>query len=814
MRAPWKKLASAVTLAASSACVTLLQVGCESDVERADTQVEYALAQATENKADPEAELKAAQDAVNVQNASSHAKVAANVRLAGIETARAQRLMREIEREETGIALLIAEINAATGRIRSNNTMALGFTEHNPEKLTETLESTRNAAAGEGGKPPVWYKHESGPVQALSGARKTVADLQGQIAKLDAAVADMTAQRTKALSEADRLERASEQASGKQSVDLFVQAAGQRKIATDMTAKMADTQADLEPLRTDLERAQATERLLVAAVKQFDASLQATQKQWQDVQARIDTLRASSKALLLGGPRPTTGVGESPAAPGDAPGGDGTTPPVEQGADAPQPEARSSGSLQGASGNDRIQLAQNTAPGAAPGATDPAGIGAGGAAPGGADAGGGAAPGDRRPATGKPSAELTAASVAQKAALLKKAVDATEAKRKEAERLLQEAVKHYATAQAEAEKISRDLTSRVSNQSNAGLPERRAWEGMLDLYEPGLFRVRQAALQLMIGSLNRDRAALLAARSEMIKSLGAAVNEANQIKGAAEDDAGQLTPPPVLKQLSDGADPAAARKEAAAAYDAADKLIKDVTDGPQNRDSAQRAAQAAKVLTLVSAYGRSQLVGEQNPADGQRALDELRRSTARPDSVIPIAELPAYLQEALAVRPAGAGATPAVPGTTPGTPPGTTPPGTTPPEATPPGTTPAPGDTTTTPPAAEPPGAPGAAQPDAGTTPPDATGTPGTAAPGTGAPGATTPGAGTPDAGAAPGTAAPDAAGTPDATGTPAGTGTPDPGGAAPAGTTPPAQYRPRIDCFGRRRGREPGSRPRRRRLL
>jgi hypothetical protein len=214
------------------------------------------------------------------------------------------------------------------------------------------------------------------------------------------------------------------------------------------------------------------------------------------------------------------------------------------------------------------------------------------------------------------------------------------------------------------------------------------------------------AVQLMLGGLRRDRAALLAARGNAAKNL-APVLQANKIP-----------PPPELAEQNVESQVAAARDAAKQAYDEADKLLTDVVE-TKSGDAMTRAARAGHTLRLAGLYARAQLAAGTSPQEAQQWIAKAKQLATQAEGDLPAANaLPAFIQDVLELRPATLTTGPAGRTvTTPKTPAPTIP--------TPAPTTPTPAPTTPAPAPTTPAPAPGTVAPAPGTeTPAPGTETP------------------------------------------------------------------------------------------
>jgi hypothetical protein len=299
-----------------------------------------------------------------------------------------------------------------------------------------------------------------------------------------------------------------------------------------------------------------------------------------------------------------------------------------------------------------------------------------------------------RPAGG--GAPPQAPSIAGKLTQLNALVAEIEGRRTEAETLLKSALDHTKQAGDVAAGLVRELSSRISSGNNAQRPERKAWEQMVALNNPSRFKLKQATLDIVLAGLYRSRAADLALRGNMAQVLADALKPA------------ELPLPQSAGGPNQATEADTTRKASLDAYAEAEQLLKDVIEAPKSNDMTGDAAKAGHLMQLVRIYSQAQA----DPQNGASLLASAKAVAAQGEQVqLPTAALPAFVLDALELRPQ--------PTTGPATRPGTAAPGTAAPGTAAPGTA-APGTAT-----------PGTAAPDASTpTPPAGTGTPETPPPG------------------------------------------------------------------------------------
>lgn len=553
-----------IVLAVCCLGLPLSQGGCEGDADTGDREVREHLSDGAEKTEPgvtaapsvPEGYKKAAA----VTSASPATKVEALIRLADAERDRAVALLLEADRLDVELHRLVGAINRQSARIQANNTLAAGLSKLEPKAQQQAIQAQRSAAQGE--KNPVWIEHETGAITGLKGLQEQIAQLQDQIGQLEEQSKGLATQRSKMIADAEQLEKQSEQAQGQQSADLYNQSVDSRKQAADLGVQVEALEAKLSPLRQDLERTQANQQAIAKTVETFGGQLQATQENWQKIQAQIAELQNLNKRIL--------GSGEE-AAP--------TAAPAQ-----PQPES---------------------------------GIAS------------------RPPGAGSPP---LATSIAGKLRQANDLVAQIESRRTEAEALLKSAIEHVKGAAAAGESLSSEVGAQLNNSSNAQRPERKAWQELQELHAPSRFKLKQATLDIILAGLHRSRAADLALRSNMVQVLTAALQPAQL---AVPQDAGG-------KDLATEAE--SARQASLAQYGEADTLLKEVVESSAGSgDLARDAARAGHLMQLVRLYSQAQV----DPQTAQGLAANAKSIAAQGEQVqLPPDSLPAFLQDALELRPA------------------------------------------------------------------------------------------------------------------------------------------------------------------
>ena len=558
------------------ACLSLAgpQVGCDRDEGDASVrQLTDEAAQSTETAVKSAPTVPAAlEKAVGVQNASPTVKIDALAQLAEAKIERAVGLFNDIDRSEVEVLRLIAEVNRLGARIQSNNTLVAGLSALNPQKTTQAIEGHRGAL--QGGEKEVWVEHDSGSIPALKAVEARITELQGQIGKLEQQSKDLAKQRTQLIGEAEKLERQSEEARGRQSVELYNKSSEARKRAADLGVQVEVLGSKLTPLRQDLQRAQENQKILAKAAESFGQQLKSTEANWAAIQKQMADVQALSKQIL--GPDP-----KEPAAP--------PPPPQAQPEDA---------------GDDAAEDAPAKQP--KPAAKPP------------------------------PGGLVNATTIVGKMRFLQSYLGQIQQQRAEAEKLLSEALGHYQAAGSTAQQLNSQLQQKVSAAQGRNMPERGAWQSLMELNNDARFKVKQSAIQLLLAGLHRNRAAELTLRHNMLQTLHPILKQA------------QLALPAEVNEQGLDAQANEARTASTKLYDEANEVLTGVVEGPKGNESMTEAARQAQVLRLVGMYGRSQLLGATEP-DKAAALLKEARTVARDGDPSPNA-LPGFVQDILELR--------------------------------------------------------------------------------------------------------------------------------------------------------------------
>ena len=274
--------------------------------------------------------------------------------------------------------------------------------------------------------------------------------------------------------------------------------------------------------------------------------------------------------------------------------------------------------------------------------------------------------------------------------------------------LLNSATKHYDQALGIANTLTKTLTALSTGSDAAKLPERRAWQDLIALNGPAVFKLRQAEVQGILARLYSDQFAELSQRNRVAAQVTGALKQAGvappQSGGTAliadapvsddlvkalqgyEGDLKQEQPPfekdaPELalkadSEISPNAKQAIAAVQADMAFHWAASLLDDVIKNPGQGDSGQVLGNIGHAALMATDYAESQFAmlqgkDQESSAQMKEALSERQAlADANAQNLLPSA-LPAGL--AFEVKPIAPTTAPGVPSPSgPGTPgPGT-----------------------------------------------------------------------------------------------------------------------------------------------
>ncbi len=238
-------------------------------------------------------------------------------------------------------------------------------------------------------------------------------------------------------------------------------------------------------------------------------------------------------------------------------------------------------------------------------------------------------------------------SISADAAQIDKLKTADTEDRSAAEQYLLDAANAAKTADTTALQFSRTYRTLLTDPKLQNFAQHDAWQGIIDLENASDFQLREALIQLRLARLYSDWAMTTAARAEAAKIVGNAVAAA------------QLTPPDSLKAGALGDEVASARKQADAAYAAADDMLTNAVNSTAAGPLARDARDAAQALQVFATYAHSRFLAAMGDKANAAAMfaQSKRLRDAATDANVTLPPLPQGLQaQALAV---GSATTPA-----------------------------------------------------------------------------------------------------------------------------------------------------------
>jgi hypothetical protein len=267
---------SSVLALAISGLVLTSATGCgDGDQRAADKEIRANVAAAIESRRIPStqgvntalAELNKADK--SAASASAVGKVDARSSLAEVELEAGRREARALAQIEPQISQTLWEIALLGGQIDRLNAATTAGAKGTPDATLKAIADKRAEM-----------------VTAGEAASKKAAELQGEIDKVKAQVAQLTQQKDGAANEADALADKAAKANGKEASDLADQATEARRKAGNVGHEIDKVAAALLPLERDLAVEQGKKKTADDAVATLDADKANIDAAWQALQAR------------------------------------------------------------------------------------------------------------------------------------------------------------------------------------------------------------------------------------------------------------------------------------------------------------------------------------------------------------------------------------------------------------------------------------------------------------------------------------------------------------------------------------------------
>jgi hypothetical protein len=181
----------------------------------------------------------------------------------------------------------------------------------------------------------------------------------------------------------------------------------------------------------------------------------------------------------------------------------------------------------------------------------------------------------------------------------------------------------------------------MQNPDTREMPQQEAWKTLSEVYGPAKLNLQKANAMALSASVQRDAAASLAARKEMLAVALPALEKAG------------ITVPPALDEPKLDASLSEAQTKAEEAYEATLKQLQEnVIDAPGSSESEQAAKNAGQVLMAITRYGQAQLARVVNDdAAAKKHMSEAVQ-LVKSGQGMEMDAYPLYLRTALGLAPA------------------------------------------------------------------------------------------------------------------------------------------------------------------
>ncbi|HZZ44564.1 MAG TPA: hypothetical protein VFE58_16630 [Tepidisphaeraceae bacterium] len=267
----------AIVLAASTVTFSMLFLtGCGGDdASRADRNVNEQVnaAYTTDNP------LDALKKAAENDKASGASRARAKAMLADAEMLAGNAQMRQIEEKENRIDSLIWELNQLGQSIHTSASLIAVYRSYDPS----IVNSAADAHVAEVKGDALTIQKINAKIPALAPLAENISKTQEAIDKQKADVAQLTAQRTQLLDQADQSSQQSESAKGRESVDAYTKASNLRKQAAMVSNQIDTANSQIERLNENLETFQGQQKILAGLVDEYQAGAAATDKGFKSV---------------------------------------------------------------------------------------------------------------------------------------------------------------------------------------------------------------------------------------------------------------------------------------------------------------------------------------------------------------------------------------------------------------------------------------------------------------------------------------------------------------------------------------------------
>ncbi len=220
-------------------------------------------------------------------------------------------------------------------------------------------------------------------------------------------------------------------------------------------------------------------------------------------------------------------------------------------------------------------------------------------------------------------------SISNKASELAEIVTRLATLRERALKNARDAAENYGQAVSKAMELRQQLAGKIQDTKNQSRPELNSWKTMRDVMDPAVFRLQQSAAQRTLAGILASHAQELHMRIDLRNALTPILQSAG------------LPLPDQLAANNADQDRKTALTEANAAYEAANGLLENITEGQAQAD-VKSAASVARMLTLYAWSELNRAGGDEKSAEEHLELARQVRNAAIEANIV-LPTLPAGL---------------------------------------------------------------------------------------------------------------------------------------------------------------------------
>lgn len=276
--------------------------GCGNVAGNADREVQDDINQAMPKLNGTPQDVSDAQallaKAAGIDSASLPQRIRAKQLQGQAELQAAELLQPRIDTDAVQIRRLGWDIESLIAQLQAHNQIAAALGQQDPTQFQETLKQDVAAVQGGNGASPDWVKVGDSGVKTLAATNDTIDTLQSKANELQAKIKSLTDQRSKLQLEGDRLSEQSDLAHGDQAVDLFKQAAADRRKTDELALEINQNANALNRVQADLAIRQGQQKVLNDAIRAYGEESAAAESNWGDAQKQIAAQRDAARAVL------------------------------------------------------------------------------------------------------------------------------------------------------------------------------------------------------------------------------------------------------------------------------------------------------------------------------------------------------------------------------------------------------------------------------------------------------------------------------------------------------------------------------------